>query len=41
MSATPCIQKFDFSKKELSGNKVMKEGSFGRRILEHVCNTIS
>jgi hypothetical protein len=29
-----------FSKKEITGNIVTKEGNVGRRILDHVCNTI-
>ena len=42
----PCLQlhfykNLIFSKKELTGNKVTKEGNVGRRILDHVCNPIS
>jgi hypothetical protein len=40
MFANPHIQSFGFSKKELSGNTMMKEGIDGRIIVEHVSNTI-
>ena len=38
MSATPFIQNLIFSKKELSGNKVMKGENVGRKVLDHACN---